>query len=76
LDRPSLTAFNLVFSGENLQYGLALQRPLLADEPEGWRNLFMTAGALGQLVPERDGLRLKSKYDVLPGLQWHVNDNW
>ncbi len=60
----------------NLQYGLALQRPLLADGTEGWRNLFMTVGALGQLVPERDGLRLMSKYDVLPGFQWHVNDNW
>lgn len=60
----------------NLQCGLALQRPLLTEGPETWRNLFMTVGALGQIVPERDGLRLVSKCDVLPGVQWHVNDNW
>lgn len=60
----------------NLQYGLALQRPLLTEGPEGLRNLFFTFGALGQLNPDRDTLRLVPNYDVLPGLQWHVNDSW
>lgn len=60
----------------NLQYGLALQRPVLADGPEAWRNLFFTVGALGQVTPEHDNLRLVPKCDVLPGFQWHVNDNW
>ncbi len=60
----------------HVQYGLALQRPLLADGPEGFRNLFFTVGALGQLNPARDSLRPLPNYDVLPGLQWHVNDNW
>jgi hypothetical protein len=60
----------------HVQYGLALQRPLLADAPDGLRNLFFSVGALGQLNPERDSLRLVPNYDVLPGLQWHVNDTW
>lgn len=60
----------------NLQYGVALQRPILADGPDGMRNLFFTFGALGQAAPERDYLRLVPKCDVLPGFQWHVNDNW
>lgn len=60
----------------NVQYGLALQRPLLADGPEGLRNLFFSVGALGQLAPERVSLRLVPQWDVLPGFQWHVNDNW
>jgi hypothetical protein len=60
----------------NVQYGLALQRPLLAEGPEGFRNLYFSVGALGQLAPERDSLRVLPKCDVLPGFQWHVNDNW
>jgi hypothetical protein len=60
----------------NVQYGLALQRPLLAEGPEGFRTLYFSVGALGQLTPERDSLRVVPKCDVLPGFQWHVNDNW
>jgi hypothetical protein len=60
----------------HLQYGVALQRPLLAEGPDGWRNLFFTVGALGQLNAQRDSLRLVPNYDVLPGLQWHLNENW
>lgn len=60
----------------NLQYGLALQRPILATGSEAWRNLFFTVGALGQLTPERDTLRIVPQCDVQPGFQWHVNENW
>jgi hypothetical protein len=60
----------------NVQYGLALQRPLLVDGPDGFRNLYFSVGALGQLAPERDNLRLVPQCDVLPGFQWHVNDTW
>jgi hypothetical protein len=60
----------------HVQYGLALQRPLLAEGPEGLRNLYFSVGALGQLIPQHDALRLAPHCDVLPGLQWHVNDNW
>jgi hypothetical protein len=60
----------------NVQYGVALQRPLLADGPEALRSLFFSVGALGQLTPERDSVRLVPNYDVLPGFQWHVSDNW
>jgi hypothetical protein len=60
----------------NVQYGLALQRPLLDDGPQGLRNLFFSVGALGQLAAEGASLRPTPNYDVLPGLQWHLNDNW
>lgn len=60
----------------NLQYGLALQRPILPQGPEGLRNLFFSVGALGRLSPEHDSLKVIPNYDVLPGLQWHVNDSW
>lgn len=60
----------------NLQYGVALQRPLLAQGTESWRNLFLTVGALGQVVPDRDSLKLLPKCDVLPGFQWHVSESW
>jgi hypothetical protein len=59
----------------HLQYGMAIQRPLLADGPESWRKLFFSVGALGQLRPDGDSLRLVPNCDVLPGLQWHVHDN-
>jgi hypothetical protein len=60
----------------NVQYGLALQRPLLSDGPEGLRNLYFSVGALGQLSPDRDYLKLVPNCNVLPGFQWHVNDGW
>ncbi|HTU91747.1 MAG TPA: hypothetical protein VMF69_16810 [Gemmataceae bacterium] len=60
----------------NVQYGLALQRPLFDGASEGWRNLFVTVGALGQLAPDGNSLRLVPNYDVEPGFQWHVNDSW
>jgi hypothetical protein len=60
----------------NLQYGMAVQRPIVADGPDGLRSVFLSVGALGQLRPERDNLRLVPSCDVLPGLHWHVNDNW
>jgi hypothetical protein len=60
----------------NVQYGVALQRPLLADGPDGLRSLYFSVGALGQLSPDRDALRLVPNCDVLPGVQWHVNENW
>jgi hypothetical protein len=60
----------------NLQYGLAVQRPIVVDGPEGLRNLFFSVGALGQVHPEHDNFKLLPTWDVLPGLQWHLNDNW
>ncbi len=60
----------------NLQCGMALQRPLFADGPPGFRSLFLSVGALGQVHPDRDDLRLIPSCDMLPGLHWHVNDSW
>jgi hypothetical protein len=73
---PFGSADNVSALRRNLQYGLALQRPLLPDGPEGLRNLFFSVGALGKLSPEHDSLKLVPNYDVLPGIQWHVNDSW
>lgn len=60
----------------HFQYGLALQRPLVAEGPEGLRNLFLSVGALGQFSSSRDSLRLLPNYDMLPGLMWHLNESW
>ncbi len=60
----------------NLQCGMAVQRPIVADGPEGVRSLFLSVGALGQVRPERDNLQLMPTCDLLPGLHWYVNDNW
>lgn len=60
----------------HFQYGLAFQRPLVAEGPEGLRNLFLSVGALGQFNASRDNLRMLPNYDMLPGLMWHLNDNW
>ncbi|HEY7426155.1 MAG TPA: hypothetical protein VH682_18130 [Gemmataceae bacterium] len=64
------------FLQRNLQYGMAVQRPVVADGPEGLRNVFLSVGALGQLHPQGDSFKALPTCDVLPGLQWHVNDNW
>ncbi|MGH7174033.1 MAG: hypothetical protein ACRELF_07435 [Gemmataceae bacterium] len=60
----------------NVQCGLAVQRPIVTEGPDSLRNLFFTVGALGQLSSGLDAFKLPSSYDMLPGLQWHVNDNW
>lgn len=64
------------FLQRNVQYGLAVQRPLVVEGPEGLRKLYFSVGALGQLSPDRESLRLLSNYDVQPGLMWHLNDSW
>jgi hypothetical protein len=64
------------FVQRNLQCGMAVQRPLVADGPEVLRSVYLSVGALGRLRPEHGSLTLQPTYDVLPGLQWHVNDNW
>jgi hypothetical protein len=73
---PFSSADGVTALQRNLQYGLALQRPVLPEGPEGLRNLFVSVGALGNLSPDHDTLKVVSNYDVLPGLQWHVNDSW
>jgi len=60
---------------KNVQCGLALQRPLLAGQ-DGLNHLFFCMGALGNVSQDRDGFKLQPNCDLLPGLQWHVNENW
>lgn len=60
----------------HLQCGMALQRPLITEGPDGLRNLYFSVGALGMLHSDRDRVGMVPSYDVLPGLQWHVNDSW
>lgn len=64
------------FLQRNVQYGMAVARPIAADGPEGLRNVFLSVGALGQFSAAGGTFTPLSTYDVLPGLQWHVNDNW
>jgi len=59
-----------------LQCGMAVQRPLSADGPEALRSVFLSVGAMGRFRPDHGSLTLLPTYDVLPGVQWHVNDSW
>jgi hypothetical protein len=75
-ERANCGADHSNFLQRDLQYGMAVQRPIVADGPEGLRNVFLSVGALGQLHPQGDSFKPLPTCDVLPGLQWHVNDNW
>jgi hypothetical protein len=70
------TAEGPSFLQRNVQYGMAVQRPIATDGPEGLRNVFLSVGALGQFSAAGGNFNALPTYDVLPGLQWHVNDNW
>jgi hypothetical protein len=60
----------------NLEYGMAVQRPVANDGPDSLRNLYFYVGALGQYNMDRDTSRPPSVWEVLPGLHWKVADNW
>jgi hypothetical protein len=60
----------------NLQYGMAVQRPIAVAGPEGLRNLFLSVGAMGQVHPQGESFKVAPNLDVLPGLHWHLSENW
>jgi len=59
----------------DLQYGMAVQRPLVPEGPDLLRNLFVSVGAVGQLRPDRPD-RAPMLWEVLPGLHYRMADNW
>jgi hypothetical protein len=59
----------------NLEYGVALQRPLAATGPDPLRNLYFYVGALGETRFQKEGVRPVT-WEVLPGLHWQVAENW
>ncbi|HEY7311039.1 MAG TPA: hypothetical protein VH643_16870 [Gemmataceae bacterium] len=73
---PVSGADGTCFLQRSLQCGMAVQRPLSADGPEALRSVFLSVGALGAFRPDHGSLTLLPTYDVLPGVQWHVNDTW
>jgi hypothetical protein len=59
----------------NLQYGLALHRPLSTDAADPLSNLYVSVGALGTVrrnEPERNPLT----WELLPGLHWKPSEAW
>jgi hypothetical protein len=62
--------------GSSLQYGLAVQRPVLG-QTEGTGNVYVFVEALGRY--RFDGTTSTgspSVWEVLPGLQWRLSDTW
>jgi hypothetical protein len=59
----------------NLEYGVALQRPLATTGPDPLRNLYFYVGALGETRFQKEGVRPVT-WEVLPGLHWKVAENW
>lgn len=61
----------------NMQCGLALQRSLDPAAADGFQNVYLSLGALGQYHAFRDTTRpAQALLEVLPGLHWQVSDNW
>jgi hypothetical protein len=60
-----------------VQYGMAVQRPLLPPDPSGSGNLFVFVEALGRYHYDATvGSGTGSAMEVLPGLQWQMSSNW
>lgn len=62
--------------GRNVEYGLALQRPVPLPDGGVQRNLFMFVEALGRHRPEFGSEKRSALWDILPGLHWRMSDNW
>jgi hypothetical protein len=59
----------------DLQYGMALQRPLSRNDDDPLRNLYLSVGAVGLYKTDRDA-RTPVVWEVLPGLHYKLADNW
>src|SRR5262249_36835749 len=59
----------------DVQYGMALHRPLSTRDDDPLRFLYLSVGALGQYRPDKDS-RTPVVMEVLPGLHYKVADNW
>jgi hypothetical protein len=61
----------------SLQYGLALQSPSLAKEPDGTSGLHFFVEALGRYRYAGVATQRPARNcEFLPGLEWRLNQNW
>lgn len=68
--------------GRSVQYGMAVQRPLVQGTPNSPGSLYLFVETLGRYRYDSDltaradtGTRPAAQWDVLPGLHWRLNDN-
>jgi hypothetical protein len=63
--------------GGDVRYGIALQHPVPCYDSTASQNLQMFIEALGRYRPNLDTARGNpTKWDLLPGLHWRLNDSW
>jgi len=63
--------------GRNLEFGVAVQRPMPMPDGGVTRNLFLFIQALGRHRPEIfSDSRRSALWEVLPGVHWRMSDNW
>jgi hypothetical protein len=61
----------------DLQYGVALQRPVTTDVNDPFRCVYLSVGALGLMrLNETTNVRTPVQWEVLPGLHYKMADNW
>src|SRR5262249_29933093 len=58
----------------DLQYGMAVQRPLSTRNDDPLRCLYLSVGALGQYSPDNPARSMV--VEVLPGLHYRAGENW
>lgn len=62
---------------QSVQYGMAVQRPLLAAGPDGLGNVYVFMEALGRYRYESQvGAASPNAMELLPGLHWRMAQNW
>jgi hypothetical protein len=59
----------------DVQYGMAVQRPVSTRNDDPLRFLYLSVGALGLLRTEKEA-RTSAVLEVLPGLHYKVAENW
>jgi hypothetical protein len=63
--------------GRNVEYGLAVHRPVPVPDGGDNRSVFLFVEALGRHRPESFGdSRKAALWELLPGLHWRMNESW
>jgi hypothetical protein len=63
--------------GRNVEYGVAVHRPVPLLDGGDSRNLFLFVQALGRNRPDFSlDTRKSAQWEVLPGIHWRMNDTW
>jgi hypothetical protein len=60
----------------NIQYGMAVQRPLIDPTTLKIGSLYWYVGALGRYRFDTDPTNRNSAWELMPGLHWQVSDSW